>query len=193
MTRSEEDLGHDRRLESWRRTHIRLSVDEVIGRSIAVLIPPDRPDELAGIMRRISEGVRVGPDDTVRLTKYGGRVHVTLTVSPIRDEAHQIVGAVAVARDITAQQRADLALLRGEARWRAIIESAVDGIVVIDRRGRIESFNHAAEQLFGYRADEVLGHSVSMLMPQPCSQEHDHYLKRYLDAPGANHQGSAAK
>lgn len=69
----------------------------------------------------------------------------------------------------------------GEARWRAIIQSAVDGIVLIDARGRIEAFNPAAERLFGYSEAEVLGQNVNVLMPSPYREEHDSYLSRYLE------------
>jgi len=72
------------------------------------------------------------------------------------------------------------------ARWRAIIESAVDGIIVIDRRGAIESFNPAAERMFGYAADEVIGRNVSLLMPEPHASAHDGYIGRFV-ASGIPH------
>lgn len=72
------------------------------------------------------------------------------------------------------------ALETSEARWRAIIESAVDGIVVIDSHGLIETFNPAAERLFGYTQQELLGQNVNILMPSPYHEEHDGYLARYL-------------
>ena len=68
------------------------------------------------------------------------------------------------------------------ARWRAIVESAVDGIIVIDRRGTIEFFNPAAERMFGYAADEVIGRNVSILMPEPHASGHDAYLDRYMES-----------
>ena len=71
-------------------------------------------------------------------------------------------------------------LRASEARWRSIIESAVDGIIVIDAHGRIEAFNPAAERLFGYTERDVIGKNVNMLMPSPYHEEHNSYLARYL-------------
>jgi PAS domain S-box-containing protein len=66
-------------------------------------------------------------------------------------------------------------------RLRSIIDSAVDGIIVIDARGRIEAFNPGAERLFGYPASEAIGRNISMLMPSPDHERHDRYLAKYLE------------
>src|SRR6516165_8309215 len=68
----------------------------------------------------------------------------------------------------------------GESLYRAIVDTAVDAIVVIDRDGAIRSVNKATERLFGYAAGELIGCNVKILMPEPYSREHDTYLANYL-------------
>jgi two-component system sensor kinase FixL len=63
---------------------------------------------------------------------------------------------------------------------RAAVDAAVDAIIIIDGRGRIQTFNQAAERMFGYSRDELLGKNVRVLMPQPMSDQHDTYLENYL-------------
>ncbi|MGD9765726.1 MAG: PAS domain S-box protein [Candidatus Binatia bacterium] len=66
-----------------------------------------------------------------------------------------------------------------DARWQAVLATARDAIIAIDTQGCITLFNPSAEQVFGYRAEEVVGHNVKLLMPQPYRDEHDEYLRRY--------------
>jgi two-component system, LuxR family, sensor kinase FixL len=103
-----------------------------------------------------------------------------MSFDPESDADGTVLGASSSARDVTAQKGEALRLKSSEARLRSILDSAVDGIIVIDARGRVESFNAAAERLFGYAAVEVIGRNVNILMPAPYNEEHDHYLQRYL-------------
>ncbi|WP_460021438.1 transporter substrate-binding domain-containing protein [Magnetospira thiophila] len=76
------------------------------------------------------------------------------------------------------------------SRLRSIIDTAVDGVIVINQTGLIESFSPAAEKMFGYTADEVMGQNVTMLMPEPFKGEHDSYLQRYMSGKSAGIVGS---
>jgi two-component system sensor kinase FixL len=168
---------------TWNRGAERLygyTAAEMKGGSLAVLIPEDRPDELAMILERIRSGERVDHFDTIRRARDGRLIEVSLTVSPVIDRAGQIIGGATLARDLTAQRREELALQVSESRWRTIIESAVDGIIVIDARGLIEAFNPAAERLFGHREQDIVGRNVNVLMPSPYREEHDGYVAQYL-------------
>jgi len=156
------------------------STAEAIGRSIYFIVPGSSAQELSAILERIRKGERIRNFETVRQTKDGRLIDVALSIAPILDQGGHIIGASAIARDIT-ERKKDIEELRdSEARLRSILESAVDGIVVINSRGRIESFNPAAERLFGYSAEEVTGHNVNLLMPSPYQEEHDDYMARYL-------------
>jgi PAS domain S-box-containing protein len=110
--------GLDGIVRSWNAAAERLygyTADEAIGRPLAVLVPPDRLDELADIADRLRRGERVDHFETVRVCKDGRRLDVSLTISPIRDSAGRVVGASKIARDITAAKRheAELRFLAG--------------------------------------------------------------------------------
>ena len=73
------------------------------------------------------------------------------------------------------------ALEETASQYKAILETTVDAIITIDSHGIVRSFNAAAERVFGYRAEEVIGNNVTMLMPEPHCSRHDGYIARYLE------------
>ena len=104
---------------------------------------------------------------------------------PMCTETNQGNGAIEeqLARCRTQMARLEIFaqyLLEGEAKAKSILQTAVDGIIIITSRGIIESFNPAAEQIFGWTAREVVGLNISILMPPPHSDRHDDYIQSYL-------------
>ena len=79
--------------------------DEVVGKSVSILIPADRPDEEPAIIERLKRGERVDHYQTVRVRKDGQKIDISLTISPIRNSLGQIIGASKIARDITEHKR----------------------------------------------------------------------------------------
>ncbi len=154
---------------------------EMIDQPIFRIIPPELHEEERQILARLERGERIRHYETVRLAKDGRRVSLSLTVSPLFNQSGKVVGASKVARDVTEHRSAEQALREGAARLRTLIETAVDGVILINARGVVLVFNPACEKLFGYSADAVIGQNVKMLMPQPYRQEHDRYLSNYLD------------
>ncbi len=100
-------------IRSWNRGAERIfgyRADEAVGQHISMLVVPDRADEVPNILERITRGERIDHYETIRQTKDGKQLAISLTVSPIRDESGKIVGASKIARDITAQICAQRAL-----------------------------------------------------------------------------------
>jgi PAS domain S-box-containing protein len=107
------------RIVSWNQGAERLygyKAEEVVGQPLAILVPPDHPDEIPALMERLRRGERVDRFETVRVRKDGSRVDVALTISPVRNAEGKIVGASKIARDITAIKRTEAALRLSEQR-----------------------------------------------------------------------------
>ncbi len=153
--------------------------DEIIGRPIATIIPPERFEEEASILDRVRRGDKLVHFETLRRRKDGGIVPVSLTISPIRDTNCRIIGVSKIARDQSEIQRVHEELRRREALLRSILDTVPSALIVIDERGLMQSFSAAAERLFGFKPEEILGRNVSMLMPSPYREQHDSYLARY--------------
>jgi two-component system, LuxR family, sensor kinase FixL len=153
--------------------------EEMIGKTIAVLVPAENQRDAFEALERIKRGEPVTHFETRRRRKDGRIIDVSLTVSPVRDGSGRLLGAAKVARDITVAKQAQAALVEREAHLRSVLETIPDAMIVIDARGIIQSFSAAAQRLFGFAADEIIGQNVSLLMPAPYREEHDGHLARY--------------
>jgi len=140
--------------------------------------PDDREPMLAGLEKLFEQGEHL---HEYRFLHADGRyrwMHDNLhLIYDDNEEPEEIIGLWS---DITERKLTAAALQSSENRIRAIIDTVVDGIVTIDRRGIIQTFNPAAERIFGYSAEEVTGNNVNCLMPSPYREEHDGYLHNHL-------------
>ena len=156
---------------------------EAIGRPITLIIPPERVGEEAEIVERIRRGETIEHFETVRMTKGGQRVDISLTVSPVRNAAGEIVGASKIARDISERLRAE----ETRARLAAIVDSSDDAIIGKTLAGVITSWNRGAEKVFGYAATEAIGRSVTLIIPPERHTEEEDVLARIARGEPVDH------
>jgi PAS domain S-box-containing protein len=147
-------------ITSWNRGAERMfgySAPEMIGRSVSVLYPPEKSNELPEILGRVSRGERVEHYRTLRVTKDGTQINVSLSVSPVHDASGRIVGAAKIVRDITSQVRAQEEIAEQRERLRVTLNSIGDAVMATDGRGHLSFLNAVAEKLTGWSSAEAVG------------------------------------
>jgi two-component system sensor kinase FixL len=168
----------------WNRGAERIfgwSEEEVVGRSSAIFFPTE--EQAAGkpeddLAQARAEGRLAAERWQVR--KDGTEFLAELTVTSLRDAEGTLRGYAEVLRDITDRRASARGVERRERHLKSILDTVPDAMIVIDQRGLILSFSAAAQDLFGYREEELIGRNVSLLMPSPDRERHDSYLYRYL-------------
>jgi PAS domain S-box-containing protein len=164
-------------ITSWNKSAERLfgyTAEEIIGQPVTLIIPPELHGDEPKILGKIRAGERIEHFQTVRVHKNGQRIHVSLTVSPIKDENGKIIGAAKIVRDITRQKKLEEAALR----LAAIVESSDDAIASKDLNGIVTSWNRSAEKLFGYMAAEIIGKSITLIIPPELHHDEDMILSK---------------
>jgi len=155
---------------SWNPAAERLygySRQEIIDRPIAPVTPPERTDEIRDGLNRIAAGHRSQALETERIRKDGTVFPASITISPIRDEHGLVIGASILSHDVTESRRAaEVAQMMA-----AIIESSQDAIVGKSPENIITSWNPAAEKMFGWPSQEIIGKSGNLIGPEDRAQE----------------------
>ncbi len=164
-------------ITSWNSGAERLfgyTAEEAIGKPVTILIPCDRLGEEPEILNRVRRGEHIEHGETVRRRKDGSLVDVSLAVSPIRDTEGRVIGASKIAREITQRHQVE----EFRQRLASIVESSQDAIIGKDLDGIITSWNHGAETLFGYTAEEAIGKPATILIPADQIDEELDILRR---------------
>ena len=132
------------------------TAEEAIGRTVAMLVPSDREDELPEILQKLTQGEGINHYDTLRVTKGGKLVNISLTVSPIRDVSGAITGASSIGRDVTKEKETEAALRESANSYKRLMEQASDAILVSYPDQPLLEVNQRASDMLGYTREELL-------------------------------------
>ncbi|MGH7767139.1 MAG: PAS domain-containing sensor histidine kinase, partial [Candidatus Binatia bacterium] len=153
-------------ITSWNKAAERIfgySAQEMIGRSITVIIPPERLDEERSILEQLCRGERIEHYETVRVSKDGRAIDVSLTISPIQDATGRIVGASKVARDITARRRMEDALRESEERLRRQAQELEQQLIASGRLVSLGEITASMAHEFNNPLGIVMGFAEDLL------------------------------
>lgn len=153
-------LSLDGNVESWNKGAEKLygyKAKDIIGKSYTHYVPEDKQKEMQGILKKIKKGEHIEPFETARVCNDGRRIEIFLTISPRFDIEGKIIGTSNIGRDITKRIKAENALKESEERYRSVITSLHEGIVVQNNEGMIQACNKSACTILGLSEDELLG------------------------------------
>jgi PAS domain S-box-containing protein len=133
------------------------STAEAIGQSVTILAPPDRTAEIVEFLGRVGHGERIVELEAVRRTKSGRLIDVSVTISPVHNDAGRVIAASSITRDITERKAAEAERAATHHHTREVLERITDGFYALDRDWRFTYVNPMAEQILGRTRDELLG------------------------------------
>jgi PAS domain S-box-containing protein len=144
-------------ITSWNQGAERIfgyKTEEVVGKSITILIPPELQSEETEFLRRLRSGQRIGHYETTRVRKDGTRLNVSLTISPVRDAEGRVVGASKIAQDITSRRESERLLQKSEERLRTALDVAHAGVWDYDLAANAVFWSPTVYTLLGYQPGE---------------------------------------
>jgi PAS domain S-box-containing protein len=149
----------DGTITSWNASAERIfgfTAAEMIGQNIRRLIPPELQAEEDEILAKLRAGLFIDHFETVRMTKDGRRLNVSLSISPIRNAEGEVVGATKIARDVTARKQADEQLAAATAKFESVFNQSGIFAGILDLDGNLREINHLALDECGYTREQVL-------------------------------------
>jgi PAS domain S-box-containing protein len=176
----------DGTIETWNRAAERLfgyPAAEAIGNPIELIVPPEIRAAEENSSLRALRGQAASHFETIGLSRDGRRVPVSVSLSTIVDPEGQLIGTARIVRDITVRK----ALEREALRLAAIVDSSEDAIASKDLNGIVQTWNKAAERMFGYAADEIIGRPIRMIIPADRQSEEDHVLATIRQGRAVEH------
>jgi len=148
------------------------TANETVGKPATIIVPPELRDQQRKILETLWAGGRIEQFETVRVSKTGKRIDVSLSISPVKDSTGKIVGCAGIARDITKRKRDEEALLSSEQRYRLLFEKNVAGVGIVSLDGRVLDCNDSWAQILGYQSrDEIRGRFASEFYFNPAERE----------------------
>ena len=150
-------------ITGWNRAAENLfgySVDEAVGKSIDIIVPDGLRGEVREILDRVRSGVAIKNYETVRLSKGGRAIDISLSVSPVKSQSGQIVGATKIARDITETRKTETALRQETEERHRIFETSLDLILITDPNGNLVQVSPSSASILGYQPEEMIGRSA---------------------------------
>jgi PAS domain S-box-containing protein len=159
------------------------TADQAIGQHVSIIVPEDKLEELETILAQVRHGETLESVETVRRTRDGRRIDVSLQLSPVSSETGELIGVSSIARDIGDRRRA-------EARFRLAVEASPSGMVMVDRGGMIVLINEETERLFGYARSELIGQPVEVLVPGPLRDQHPGHRASFAAQPARRTMGA---
>ena len=157
---------------------------DYVGRQIKTLIPKFNHNINKDFIEEINE-IRAEPIIGEVIGKKKGNISFPILLSIDKTELNGKQYYLCFCHDSSSYKKALSEKLKVESLQSAMFNAAVDGIITITKQGLILSFNHAAENLFGYKSEEVINKNVKVLMPSPHQENHDSYLANYNNSKDA--------
>lgn len=156
---------------------------ELLDKDIAILVPAVNINEEKRLVENIMWGEHIENYETERVDKEQSIIYVSVSLSSLKDEEGKIIGITTVIRNLTGKKRT-------EGKFQALLESAPDAMVIVNKFGQIVLVNAQTEKLFGYERADLIGREVEILIPMKYSGVHHEHRKHFFADPKVREMGA---